>query len=247
MASDSRISWPTGGSWDFGRKLFAAASFPDIFGYCGDVLFPSLVLGDALTLMDSGLVFASHDGPQTRNEKLRSLLSASFSTYPPEARQGFTILHAARGGEGMNSKYFLWSVEWTPDAGWISTALEMPADSALVLAKGSGEASVKEYNQKWCKALGRTSRSVFGSFCESLASNADPKSGGAPQLVGLYRTGLGRYFGVIYEDRKYLLGVPIEEGDCTAVEWRNSLFERCDCHTLKRLQLAQRQPRPRFT
>src|ERR1700684_3781041 len=102
MTSESRISWPTGGSWDYGRKLFAAAASPDIFGYCGDVLFPSLVLGDVVTLMDSGLVFAKNDGPIARNEKLRLLLSTSFSSYPPEERQSFTILHAARDNERMS-------------------------------------------------------------------------------------------------------------------------------------------------
>ncbi len=115
-------------------------------------------------------------------------------------------------------------------------ALNIPEDSALVLAIGSGGNSVKEYNRRWCDALGRTSRSVFGSFCESLAAKTDAKSGGAPQLVGLYRKGLARYFGVIYEGQKYLLGVSVEsDSACENVEWRNSLFERCDCRGLAHL------------
>ena len=42
LAADSRISWSLSGSeqkkWDFGKKLFASHSGPEIVGYCGDVL-----------------------------------------------------------------------------------------------------------------------------------------------------------------------------------------------------------------
>ena len=47
LASDSRISWgepKTGSHLIFGtfeRKVFASTRHPDIFGYCGDVAFPS--------------------------------------------------------------------------------------------------------------------------------------------------------------------------------------------------------------
>ena len=42
LASDSRISWGDVANWDFGRKLFASTKYPEIIGYVGDVLFPSL-------------------------------------------------------------------------------------------------------------------------------------------------------------------------------------------------------------
>lgn len=47
LASDSRISWTDNEvrSWDRGRKVFACSRTPDVLGYVGDVLFPSLVLG----------------------------------------------------------------------------------------------------------------------------------------------------------------------------------------------------------
>lgn len=37
LASDSRLSWDNGDTWDFGRKVFASHRYPDILGYYGEV------------------------------------------------------------------------------------------------------------------------------------------------------------------------------------------------------------------
>ena len=55
LASDSRLS-SNGAKWDCGRKLFACKTTPDVFGYCGAVLFPSLVLGQITEIVDAGLL-----------------------------------------------------------------------------------------------------------------------------------------------------------------------------------------------
>ena len=56
LASDSRISWvdpdKTFETWDYGRKLFASKKYPEIFGYFGDTLFPSQMLGQVLDLIE---------------------------------------------------------------------------------------------------------------------------------------------------------------------------------------------------
>jgi hypothetical protein len=44
IAADSRISWGNPAVFDHGRKVYALRSSPDILGYCGDVLFPAIVL-----------------------------------------------------------------------------------------------------------------------------------------------------------------------------------------------------------
>ena len=246
LASDSRISWEhLGGRWDFGRKLFASRNFPDIFGYCGDVLFPSLALGQALSLADKRVLFAPDDGPLIRHQKLITTVKFSFGSYPPEVRRDFTILHASRENSGMASQFYFWSLEWSPSRGWASKLLDLPKESVLVLAVGSGKQSLMDWNREWRERLGRTSRSVFGSFCDSLRSRQDPNSGGAPQLVGIYRTGAARSFGVIYDKQRFLFGMPItDECSCDSAEWRNCLFERCDGRTMERLESAQPQPRP---
>jgi hypothetical protein len=82
--------------------------------------------------------------------------------------------------------------------------------------------------------VGRTSRAVFSAFCDSFRSGTDSFSGGAPQLVGLYRKGVGESFGIIYQNARYLFGVPAgpDEAALMALEWRNELFERCDVLSL---------------
>ena len=45
IATDSRISWGVSDVWDGARKCFASREYRDLFGYVGDVLLPSLVLG----------------------------------------------------------------------------------------------------------------------------------------------------------------------------------------------------------
>jgi hypothetical protein len=48
IATDSRISWPTGPTeatqWDGARKMYSTTKLAHIMGYVGDVLFPALTL-----------------------------------------------------------------------------------------------------------------------------------------------------------------------------------------------------------
>lgn len=145
----------------------------------------------------------------------------------------------------MAARYFLWRLDWQQLSGWRSEPLALPQKSALTLAVGSGNQILEEFNVKWTNALPGTSRSVFSSFCEALDSGRDQHTGGPPQLVGLYRKGPGLSFGVIHHGYRYLFGALVANPTgCERVEWRNELFERCDCHTMQILPDAQRQPSP---
>ena len=94
------------------------------------------------------------------------------------------------------------------------------------------------------KALEHAGRSVFSSFCDAIESPADKLSGGPPQLVGLYRKGLARPFGIIHKGKRYFNGLPVpDSANLGAVEWRNCSFEICG-NTMQRRAGAQRQPRP---
>ena len=79
LASDNRITW---GSelkrWDAGRKLFACKATADIFGYVGEVLFPSLVLGQITAVADDHLVFRAEDGAETRHVAVVRTVKTSF-------------------------------------------------------------------------------------------------------------------------------------------------------------------------
>ena len=134
----------------------------------------------------------------------------------------------------------------------VSENIPLPFESGLIIGAGSGDSSLRHWYHKWVgprhknpDGVNRTSRSVFSAFCDSLKSCDDPLSGGAPQLVGLYRIGPAKTFGIIYDEERYFNGLPV--GNTTllnSVEWRNSLFERCDGESMVLFKGAQKQPRP---
>jgi hypothetical protein len=257
LASDSRISWGPGTHWDVGRKLFTSDKSPDLFGYCGDVLFPSLFLSQVSHLIDlragpnqvDKATFGPNQGatPEMRHESLVSLAQTSFGRYPALQQRAFSILHCSRQSSGMSSVFHLWRTDWSPGTAWHDEEIVLPTESVLVLSVESGASTVSLYDAEWRQTgAGRTSRAVFSAFCDALRGGGDQFSGGAPQLVGLYRKGFGEACGVIYRGVRYPFGLPIDRDKAVAlpVEWRNELFERCDGRSMDRLQGTQRHCRP---
>jgi hypothetical protein len=109
LVSDSRISWATG-AWDFGQKLFVCSRFPDIFGYCGDVQFPTLALRQVLDRFEQGLLLPSAADSAHRNRTVSEELEAAYGNYPAH-------------GSGLSTV----SVRPTPHLTWV-----------VVRATGSG-------------------------------------------------------------------------------------------------------------
>jgi len=146
----------------------------------------------------------------------------------------------------MQALFSIWRTEWSPTKGWLTLELTPPATSDTLVVLGSGEYAVMEQALAWkASAAGGTSRAVFSAFCDALRLGKDPHSGGAPQLVGLYRRGAGITFGIIWEQQKYLLGRAVDRlSTPNTVEWRNALLERCDGVTGERLPYAQPHLRP---
>lgn len=247
LASDSRISWGNANSWDTGRKLFASRTQPEIFGYCGDVTFPVQVLGQLIEQIDNSLLFDGGDLFCRKVNKVSDYVKASFIGYPKDHQREFQILYASRNHDGMASEFCISKISWNPRNGWRITNLNIPEHSGLIEGVGSGSESLKDWYIKWqASDSKRTSRSVFSAFCQSLKCGADPLSGGAPQLIGIYRKGVGRSFGIIYEGRRYLNGREVNSvAGLGCIEWRNKLFERCDGETMELLKRAQPQPYPR--
>lgn len=52
MAANNRISWKESVQFNYSRKVFAFSNWPDVLGYCGDVLFPSIALNQIVELAD---------------------------------------------------------------------------------------------------------------------------------------------------------------------------------------------------
>jgi len=245
LVSDSRLTWksrPTK-NWDYGRKLFASRKYPDIFGYCGQVLFPSLLIGQILDLVDRGGVFSHDTHPDEKNNMILSVVERSFYTYPH--KHEVKILHCSRAEKGMDSDFFLYNISLNGSK-WQRQKVEMPESSGTLAIRGSGKQSIKKHLRKWESSdVGGTSRSIYSAFCDSLLSGEDPYTGGAPQLVGLYRKGPGHTFGVIVDGQGYVNGLPVEDHfDLDVFEWRNELFEVCDSETMKRKPDAEIHRRP---
>jgi hypothetical protein len=245
LASDSRISWGPGRVWDRGRKVFASVRTPDLLGYAGDVLVPSLMLAQLTSCMDSGTLFPPDSSPSERLSIIVAHIKDTLALF--QETTAFSILYVTRHLDKMESSFHAFRIDCNKKRECQLTALPIPSSSGVIHAFGSGEAGFKKWNARWrSSSQGGTSRAIFSALCDSLANKEDPSSGGAPQLVGTYRIGPGRPIGVIHSGRPWLLGLPIDPSVATTapVEWRNRLFEECDT-TGVRLPRAQRHHAPR--
>ena len=88
-----------------------------------------------------------------------------------------------------------------------------------------------------------TTRNVYHCVSKTIEQCADTKVGGVPQLVGLYRGGSGRQFGIIKDGICYFGGQPCKDlPNLTNLEWRNDNFERVDVNTGNLIPGAHPQP-----
>ena len=250
IASDSRISWGEKTTWDAGRKSFASRHYPEIFGYCGSVSFPIQILSQLIEYIDDGLLFCNSDSIDIKIEKVMREITRSHYLMPQSQRGVCQILYATRLGNRMGSSFHAARIKVAKDNVSVEK-IELPEKSGLIAVSGSGKTSFKTWYEAGVGKpsqdpyqSGRTSRNVFSSFCDSLASSEDPYSGGAPQLVGIYREGPSKNFGVIHKGKRYLNGVEVTPSiNLNSIEWRNELFERCCGESLGVLKKAQRQPK----
>jgi hypothetical protein len=240
IATDSRISWqdPSGlivQAWDSGRKTAALAASPHIFGFAGDVLYPSQTL-DAI-----GDLLAFSPEPRTveeAQEGFREAVKSAWKHLPPKERRASFLVHCLRLGDGMGSQFGMQIMHQPAGSdSWTARTFSMPHESSRLEFIGSGTKSLEVAHAKWVQVPAspsgqpqdtrmRTSRAVFSAFCDSLQSGKDAASGGAPQLVGLYREGNGRRFGVHWNENPYIAGMDVLGKPLEGVEWRNRYFER---------------------
>ena len=251
IASDSRISWGTAASFDYGRKVFSFSRWPDILGYCGDVLFPSIALNQIVELADAGLLFAPTFSCKQKFQAIVDKLNDLFRQYPQLhsgiAENSLSIIHASRDPTD-NKKFSCHTISWTSKRGWHGEERALPNSSDVLFALGTGAREFSENFRRYKVGTNReTSRAVFHCFCDTLTQVADPLVGGAPQLVGIYRKphSPGFTVGTIYNGMRYFLGAHIDNGrNLDTVEWRNANFERCEGRTMNKLPDAQPQPDP---
>lgn len=239
IITDSRITWRTPAErWDAGRKTFASHVGPDIFGYCGDAYFLPMALGQVLSMSTHGVVNFDSYPAEKRHELVLSLLARSISMIATRFALPMTLFHGARDGEFMASKFRLWRSEIRPTSlTWSDTELEVRDQSYLAVLDGTGASHVRTYEGKMqsTPAAG-TSRAAIHAFCQSLHSGNDPYSGGAPQLVGLWRKGPAKQFGFCWHGKYFIAGMEVPDSiEREKIVWFNNLFERCDGRTGRRI------------
>ena len=246
LASDSRLTWGTNLVYEHCRKVFVCLNSPDIFAYCGDVLFPSIVLNQIVLLADHGILFEPTASCEDRSIAVRKMLSALIKKYPSWAtvmKDSCEIIHASRE---ISGEFFVRSYKWTKStADWIVKPITLTTESDKIHVIGSGKDQFEEhYRKQWKASNAKTSRALFHAFIDTLTYNKDPYCGGPPQLVGLYRGKYNsRFFGIPYGGRRYLHGVGVDGlANLNCIEWRNELFEVCDGVTMLLKDKAQRQP-----
>lgn len=248
LASDSRVSWGPKDTWDYGRKVFATTTSPDVLGYIGDVLFPSLVLGQVVAAIDARTLYPLNSLPEDRFACIRKAIQASFSNLPSLARNPFTVVYGTRENEGMGSHFRLWRLAWDPNSKWTEEHVPLPTRSSALWVLGSGTKAIREWQSRWdSSSQGGTSRAVFSAFCDAIHSRTDPLTGGAPQLVALYRKDPAQTIGVVIDRSPYLFGLPVDavlERQSSELQWRNHLFERVDTRGVRLLK-AQHHHAPK--
>ncbi len=249
IAADSRVSWRNGATFDHGRKVFAFRNSPDILGYCGDVLFPTMVLSQITEMADRGLLFPGGATCKRRFEAIKEKLVQQFHRYPRMVREItapiLQLLHISKSSVD-NKEFVCWLIQWKRTEGWSGKSVSILDKSGVLFALGSGASEFNLNLDRYGKGPDRgTSRSVFDCFCDTLFNTGDKHCGGSPQLVGLYRKpgSSGITFGIITKRKRYFLGAEVNRAvDFGCVEWRNDLFEICDGRTMKRLPSAHAQP-----
>ncbi len=242
IATDSRISWRDQRGhvirrMDNSRKTSASDHSPQIFGFVGDVIFPALQLDTVSGLLERA---ASALSLEDSFERFQGLVDLAWRDVPHEERRDSWLVHFVRSGEGMESVFGLQVLhQATGTSVWESHIYDMPERSAVLDLLGSGSRHIHRTYGRWLSESiatagqqvdqrGHTSRAVFSAFCEAVGEGGDPATGGAPQLVGLYRKGNGLRFGVHWRGAPFVAGVRTDGLILHGLEWRNSYFERVD-------------------
>jgi hypothetical protein len=250
MASDSRITWGSEAHrWDAGRKIYSSIKEPHLFGYCGEVVFPSLVLGQLVSAIDQGVLFSPEANADSKNAAILGSIKASHNRRHNVQEHDFTILHVHRSRDWPSTTFAAWEIRYAAvDGAWCSREVPIPTNTAIAAALGSGASSARSHTGRWADSdVGGTSRSIFSAFCDALTSGGDQRSGGVPQISGLYTKGPPRPLGYLENGQPFLHGLQLETGlALKSIEWRDRLFQRVDPVTLLPLRGARRFARPRL-
>jgi hypothetical protein len=246
LASDSRITWGAPRHrWDAGRKLFACRTSADIFGYSGDVVFASQVLGQIVDLVDNGLLFNPGARLERRHSAVVAAIKASHLRRHQAPDQDFQIVHIGRRGSRMTSRFEAWVTSFRARGrSWADEPLVLEAGQPRTFGSGAA-AFLDRLRMRPTPPKEDMDRAIFSAVCECVESEADRRSGGVPQLAGLYRVEPGRPIGVVIDGRRFLHGLPADVVHSGGLQWRDQGFRAVHGTILKAQRLVRRQDRSR--
>ncbi|HWD87170.1 MAG TPA: hypothetical protein VG367_03520 [Mucilaginibacter sp.] len=246
FATDSRITWPNGETHDEFTKVYGMEYSPDIFCFCGDVLFATATITQIVKQADLQLFFPINASADEKFALIENKISNAIFKYPvSQTAASFKIFYATRD---VNQDFHCYCLEWSIKNGLSSTKLILPDKSTVIAVAGSGrEEFEREFKDKHDKPKFNnhgTSRTVYHCFVQTLENIRDPQCGGIPQIIGLYRIKNAISFGIVKDKKRFLNGSEINQfQNLKFVEWRNELFERIEPEKMEILSSAQRQPR----
>lgn len=244
IVSDSRITWKKHEHrWDSGQKTFASSSSPDIFGYCGSAFFPSQVLNQVTLQIDAGILFDGIANARERHGRWLTTVKRSLDNSQDALIEDFTLLHGARDGAGMKCEFLLWKSTWSAKSRkWNDYEVNLSSEhSQFLTISGTGRETLESRLSSSLQLEGaNTSRHAFQALFSSIDAGDDKFSGGAPQMVGLYRVKSAQHFGIIWKNKRYYCGVELVAGsNYEKIEWRNEKFERANGRSKTLLKGAQ--------
>ncbi len=241
IGSDSRYSWQPGTKrFDCGPKTYACSTSPNIFGFCGDVTFCTTVIPQIKDRIDSNTLFEETSKLEERQEKIKNFIATSIAAYPSAILTNFEILYGTRIGQ----QFSLLSYEFSKkDKELKVNSKTFPAESNIVHTTGTGKETFENYWTVYDAPKAdnsKTSRNIYHILSESIKNNEDRATGGYPQVVGLYRGGNARVFGIVTDGKLIISGKEDAFTPALAkIEWRNDKFERVDVTTQQLLEGAQ--------
>lgn len=240
IAADSRISWNGNPRYDGHQKVFASIRYPEIFGFCGDVTFCHMAISQILTKIDSDILFSTDEPNKARviADDIRQM-QLHYANMNLESSQ---IIYGTRIAKQFHLYLFRFK-----DGDVVMSEWPISEERGReILSGGSGKEAFKnnfrmvdhERNENH-----NTTRNVYHCVAKTIEQCSDPQVGGAPQMVGLYRDGYGRQYGIVKDGEYYFGGQPCKDiALLSNVEWRNDNFERVDVKTGKLMVGAHPQP-----
>lgn len=228
FASDSRVTFIDGSFRDDCVKLFCPSTSPEIFGMLGrDITFPKNALPTICAQIDQGRIpqglatsmYGRIDWVLCELKKMKALQPGGGD---------FTIFHASRNSYDVRSTFALTRHQFVGSRDiWLGKDYDLDSEqSHAIVFDGSGQQVVSTAVTPLTIAIGSVSRVYFEGFCNALKSPCpDPFSGGAPQLLGLGSSGVGRHYGVQTTTGTFFRSLPASFNDVPkGTQWRNETF-----------------------